>query len=286
MNHEPQQVTAETTANALAKIIEPLDALRASSLRETFGVVLDRVEAWQVEARSLTVTAEDQVGKMKRARLLRLEIKDTRVALDKKRKELKAGLLIEERAIDGAFAVFRGFAVPLEDHLAAQEEFAERAETARRNTLRDARQAALTALGFNGVWVLAGATPTTLGELSETEWGTLLADAQAAQKTREEAARVEAEQQAARDAARKQQEQAQREENERLQAEIRKTERGRQVAEVKACTAQKAVSAGESKLDTLATALRKIAANSDEPIAAKLARKALKDAGIDARKSP
>lgn len=227
-------MTSESTTptQELAHVLEPLDARRALTLRETFENVIAQVEDWQSEARSLIVTAEDQTGKMARARLLRLEIRKVRVDLDKRRKDLKAGILVEGRAIDGAFAVFEGLSVPLEKHLLEQEQFAERLAKQRADALRDARSQALLALGVN-----SAAMPGALGEMSEEVWGSVLADAQAAKAQREEQARVaeEARVEAARivaereaaawaerirlDAERQAREEAQRAENERLKAE-------------------------------------------------------------------
>jgi len=214
-------VSVEAPTVALARIVQPLDERRATALRESFGSMFDRVEAWQSEAAGLTVTAEDQTGKMKRARLLRLEIKEARVALDKKRKELKSGIVVEGRAIDGAFAVFEGLASPLEKHLLDQEQFAERAEAARRDVLRAARQAALMALGVTDELALSG-----LGAVSEEAWAVMLADAEEDKRERDEAARVLVEQEAARraeeakaDVERRAREEAQKKENEKLRRE-------------------------------------------------------------------
>jgi hypothetical protein len=223
---------------ALAQVLAPLDARRALTLRETFEAVIGKVEEWQTEARGLTVTAEEQTGKMARARLLRLEIKRVRVDLDKRRKDLKAGILVEGRAIDGAFAVFEGLAAPLEKHLLEQEQFGERLAKQRADALRDARAQALQALGVSAV-----ALPAALGEMSEEAWTLVLADAHAAKAQREEAARVAeaarveaariiAEREAAAraerirlDAERQARDDAQRAENERLRAEFAAAER-------------------------------------------------------------
>jgi hypothetical protein len=178
-------MTDETPKTALARIVEPLDATRAATVREAFGNMFDLVDGWHEEAAQLVVTDESQTGKMARARSLRLEIKNARVELDKRRKALKAGILVEGRAIDGAFAIFESLSGPLESRLLEQEKFAERAEATRRDALRDARKVALLALG-----TLAAALPASLGEMSEEAWRTVLADAEAAQEARVEQARI------------------------------------------------------------------------------------------------
>ena len=178
-------VTTENPSASLETALAPLDDDRAATLRASFGAMFDKLDEWREEADRLVVTAADQVGKMKRARLVRLEIKQVRVSLDKKRKELKAGILLEGRAIEGAFAIFESLASPIETHLKEQETFAERAEATRRGELLHARAAALLALG-----VAAGALPAALGDMSEEAWGVVLEDAQAAKQAKEEAVRL------------------------------------------------------------------------------------------------
>ena len=223
---------SETPTTHLARIVQPLEPSKAAIVRESFGAMFSKVEEWQDEARPLLVTAEDQIGKMKRARILRLEIRAARVELDKRRKSMKAGILLEGRAIDGAFAIFESLTDPIERHLLEQEQFAEREQAKRRDALRDARKAALSALDVPDV-----AMPAALGEMSEEAWGVVLENAQGAKAAREEAARMAeaariesariiAEQEAERRAAavkaeaeRQAREVAQREDNDRLKSE-------------------------------------------------------------------
>lgn len=230
--------TNETPSASLARTVAPLDDTKAAIVRAAFAAMFARVEEWQQEARNLTVTSVDQVGKMQRARSLRLEAKKTRVEADKRRKAMKAGIILEGRAIDGAYAIFESLCVPLEQHLLEQETFADRAEAARRDALRSARHAALLALD-----VAEEAMPGALGEMSEEAWETVVANAKAAKEAlaearrREEAARAEAarilaEQEAARRAEairlegeRLAREEEQRRENERLRREAEEHER-------------------------------------------------------------
>jgi colicin import membrane protein len=233
-------VTAENPTTALARVVQPLEHRRAAAVREAFSSMFDKVEEWQAEAAGLVVTAEDQTGKMERAGSLRREIKKARTSLENRRKELKAGVLIEGRAIDGAFAIFEGLAAPMESFLLEQEKFAERAEAGRKDALRDARTAALFALG-----VKREALPATLGDMSEETWSLVLADAQAAQRARDERAREDERERAAKeaqaklDAAKseaewKAQAEKQKAENERLKRE--QAARDKEAAEARAKT--------------------------------------------------
>lgn len=251
--------TTETPTIALARIVQPLDEARAATVREAFGAMFDKIEAWQAEAAQLVVTSEDQTGKMKRSRLLRLEIRGERVGVDKKRKALKAGVLVEGRAIDGAYAIFEALTAPLEKHLLEQEQFAERAEAARRDALRDARVSLLEELG-----VPRAAMPAELGTMDEQTWATVRSGAAAAKRAREEearaaAARAEADrvEREKAEAERVEREKAQREENERLRAEAAKheAERKRLEDQVRA-QREKATKAERERLRAEAAAAR------------------------------
>ena len=223
---------------ALATIVQTLEPSKAAIVREAFSAMFHQVESWQEEAAGLVVTAEDQKHKMKRANLLRLEVKASRVALEKKRKAMKEGILLEGRAIDGAFAIFEALTKPIESHLLEQEQFAERAEAGRRDALRSARVEALLALD-----VSAAAMSPALGDMSEEAWSTILEDAKSArdaraerariaEEARVEAARIVAEKEAARktEAARVEAERRVRAEAQRIENERLKADRDEQIA--------------------------------------------------------
>jgi len=223
----------ETPTAALARVVQPLEQSKAAIVKKQFAGMFDAVERWQSAAKALVVTHEDQTMTMKTARALRLEIKAARVELDKRRKAMKEGILLEGRAIDGAYNVFVSLSDPLEKHLLDQETFGERAAKARSDALQAARSAALQALGVSPL-----AMPAELGALTEAEWEMILGEAREAKAAREEKARLaeearveaakivaqrEAEARAQRlkdDAERKAREEETRKENERLRAEL------------------------------------------------------------------
>jgi hypothetical protein len=184
----------ETPSAQLAKAVTGLEPGKAAAVRGAFEPMLACVEEWEREAAGLVVTDETQVPKMKRARLLRLEIRSKRVDLEKARKAMKAQVLLEGRVTDAAFHIFEGLAEPLEKRLLEQETFAERAAKGREDSLAMARAEVLLALG-----VRREALPAGLGRLTEDVWGPILEDARIAKEAREqkardeEAARVEAE---------------------------------------------------------------------------------------------
>jgi len=233
---QTQPDLAEAPAAALARVVSDLEPTDAAILRSAFEGMFSRCDAWAQEARLLVVTNEEETHKMKRARVLRLEIRKDRVEADRRRKALKESSLRKGRAIDGAYRIFEALAAPLEEQLLEAETFADRAAKAREDALAEARAAALTALG---VMVL----PAGLGSMTEDLWGPVLEDARLAKAAREQKAREdeesraeaerltrekrakEAEEARAREAERVAREQAQVAENERLRAEAEERDR-------------------------------------------------------------
>ena len=231
-------VTEQSTA--LARIdttgLEPESAL---ALRTAFETMFADAEVWAARAKEIRVTRSDQVREMKLARESRLALREIRVRAEHARKRLKEDSTRRGKAIDGIANVLKDLVEPIEAYLLEQEQFAERAEAARKQQLRLAREEALRALGTDPV------AYANLGETSEEVWELTLRSAQEARGAREEAAkqaelvRVEAEriaaekretarQEAARvEAERAAREEAQRAEAERLKAELAEQERAR-----------------------------------------------------------
>src|SRR5688572_22665268 len=74
-----------------------------------------QAEKLKATAETLTVTNVSQVAEMKLARATRLTIKDLRVAITHKHKELKAGVLEEGRKIDAGKNELLKVLEPLEE---------------------------------------------------------------------------------------------------------------------------------------------------------------------------
>lgn len=178
---------AETPTAALHRILSPLEEPDARAVALSFGSMFERIGEWQDDASRCVVKSEADVGKMDRARSLRLEIRRTRVDFDKARKALKAGILAKTKAVDGAFAVFCSFVEPLEERLRENEEFAARARKAREDAVASARRDVLSSLEYP-----AAAWPETsrLGAMSEDEWAEVHTLARDAKAERLERARV------------------------------------------------------------------------------------------------
>lgn len=127
---------------------------------------LEEASKWDQEARSIVVTDEGQATEMKRARELRLILKKTRVAAEKKTAELKANANIYVKTVNGAAKLIESTLSPIEDYLQVQEDFAKRAQEARVQALLVDRQEEL--LGVKEF--VPGLTWGSLGNASEEDY--------------------------------------------------------------------------------------------------------------------
>lgn len=141
---------AESNEKALAIIEESeLSSDEATSLRNAMTPFFQQAEEWVTKAKLLKVTDEDQIIEMTQARLARLALKEIRVNLDKKRKELKEESLRKGKAIDGMANVLKFLIEPIEEYLEKQEKFVENREVERKKKLEIDRAIQLTNLGVD-----------------------------------------------------------------------------------------------------------------------------------------
>lgn len=251
-------VTAETT-DPMSTALAGLEPDSATMLRSAFETMFAQADEWCARARSIQITSVDQKREMKLARESRLALREIRVNADKERKRLKEDSVRRGKAIDGIANVLKALIEPIEAHLLEQETFAERAEEARRDALRDARTTALIAYGADP------AAFVNLGAMAEETWELTIDNARAAHEAKIEAAkqaeivRLEAERIAAdrrkaeREAAAKaeaervERERAQAEENARLKLEAAEREKAAK-AEREAAAAERARSEEEARV--------------------------------------
>ena len=100
-----------------------LSTTKARLLVDNFADVFKLADEWERKARDIAVKDEGDTHMMAAARELRLEIKNRRVEVEKKRKELKEDALREGKAIDGIANVIKGVIVPIEKYLDEQEHY-------------------------------------------------------------------------------------------------------------------------------------------------------------------
>lgn len=102
-----------------------LEKTKANSMLETFQGFFDSASEWETKAEMCKVTNRDQKVEMKLAREGRLYLKNIRVEVEKKRKDLKEQSLREGKAIDGIANVLKSLIIPIEQKLEGYEKFIE-----------------------------------------------------------------------------------------------------------------------------------------------------------------
>lgn len=216
---------SETTTNPLAlQIVEAkLPAADAATIETTFLPFFTQAREWKSKAEALVVNSPDEKEKMKEARKARLILKDIRVNVEKRRKELKEDSLRKGKTIDAVANIIKGIIEPIEDHLDRQEKFVELQEQQRKQELRERRSAELIALNVD-ITIYAN-----LGEMPEEGYQKLLESSRNTfNLTKEAAVKAEAERVA--------KEKADAEERERIRLE---NERLKKEAEAKEAEARK-----------------------------------------------
>lgn len=97
----------------------------ARQLLDAFGAPFEEAGKILAEYQTIVVTEEDQFDLMADARSKRLALKNIRVDVEKKRKELKEDSLRTGRAIDSVAKFVKEIIEPAEEYLETQEKFAE-----------------------------------------------------------------------------------------------------------------------------------------------------------------
>lgn len=142
------EVTVKT--NELAALVEQsgLEIETAKSLQKTFLPFYEKALEWNEKAKAIKVTEATQLTEMKQAREARLALKDVRVNVDKRRKELKEDSLKKGKAIDGVANLLKSLIEPTEEYLQQQEDFAKIAEEKRKRELKESREQLLQPFGI------------------------------------------------------------------------------------------------------------------------------------------
>ena len=178
---------------------------------------LDQISQAQTIVNALQVTDASQVEQMKLAKEYKQALAKTRIAVEKKRKELKDESLREGQSIDAVAKVLTNLIVPLEKRADELARFVELKEAAEREARKSERLAQIAPFG---VLVNAELVADMDAETWEAYYNGLVAKDKAAKEeaARAEAARIEAERKEAEERERV------RLENERLRKEIAEQE--------------------------------------------------------------
>jgi len=107
-----------------------LEPSKAEVMLERFSDAAAMAVEWEARAKTIVVTDESQTALMKMAREGRLALRAKRIEIENTRKELKADVILQGKAIDGVANFLKALIVPIEKHLDAQEHFVELREKA------------------------------------------------------------------------------------------------------------------------------------------------------------
>lgn len=102
-----------------------LETTEARDLFETFKHYFDIAEEWEIKAKTIVVTNENQKAEMAMARVGRLFLRDKLIVLEKARKGKKEQSLRKGKAIDGIANIIKMLLVPIQEYFYRQEHFIE-----------------------------------------------------------------------------------------------------------------------------------------------------------------
>jgi hypothetical protein len=111
----------------------------AEQLLKAFGAPFEEAGAILSDYKTIKVTEEDQFDLMAEARSKRLALKNIRVEVEKKRKELKEDSLRTGKAIDSVAKFVKEIIEPAEEYLEEQEKFTEIRQAERAANLKAER---------------------------------------------------------------------------------------------------------------------------------------------------
>lgn len=152
------EVTTETDLVIMVKESGVPDEI-SKSLIEAFEPFMLQAKEWNEKAKKVTVTDISQVREMMEARNARLALKNIRVSVEKRRKELKENYLVTSKAIDGVAKFITALIEPTEDYLQDQESFKVRYEEQQKELLCAKRMAELKEFEVDGSFYQLGTLP-------------------------------------------------------------------------------------------------------------------------------
>ena len=210
------QTTVEpvTPESQLARVAEEAGLVGQAKADLIQAFLPDFSSAWKlsVQANDINVTDPSQKDEIKKARDMRLQLREVRIASEKRRNALKEDSLRRGQAIDKVAKVITQIAEPAEAKLLEMETIAERLEQERRSKLRADRIMKLAPYGVD-------TTCIDLAGMEEAAFARLLEDSRLAAEAREKAARDAEEKREADEAAREAERLRLKAENDRLRKE-------------------------------------------------------------------
>ena len=118
--------TEQKTPELSVVVLESgLNETEGRTLLQQFENFFSEADKWIAQAKTLSVTTVEDKEGMRLAKELRIELKNIRVSVEKRRKELKERIVREGKAIDGMANIIKAQIEPIEEYLESQEKFAE-----------------------------------------------------------------------------------------------------------------------------------------------------------------
>jgi len=147
-----------------------LEIMPRADLGQIWGQYSASVKSLKITADSIQVFSVNDALGMKLARTTRLELRQIRIAVEKRRKELGDGLLRETQKINGAAKAIKDAIDPIEARLLEIEEFTERERERQLSRLREERIAELAPY-------LTAMPPVDVALMEADSYASFLADA-------------------------------------------------------------------------------------------------------------
>lgn len=233
---------------------QQLETNAASALLEAFGAPFEEAGEILADYQLIKVESEDDKKTMTEARTKRLALKRVRTTVENRRKELKADIVKQGRAIDSVARFVKEVISPAEEYLQLQEDYAAIKAKERADALLAEREGKLRDYVEDiTVYDLAKMTDEQFQTLLDTEKANYQARQEAVRKAQEEAeaaAKAEAERQAQIEA-----------ENARLRAEAEAERKRREELEA----AERARAADEARAKAEADRLEREALEASDP---------------------
>lgn len=154
---------------------------------QKFSQFLNKISNWQEQAASIKVESEHDLAEMDRAKTLRIEIRDVRVAAEKTKKELKADALAYGKAVDNCYNTILEATKPLEALLKEKEDFVKIRKQQAAEILRLEREKEI------APFILEDQAIAGLDTMDEDTYALLLSGLKAEAQARKEAEQQEAE---------------------------------------------------------------------------------------------
>jgi len=213
-------MSTETTLEPVTETPE-LETMPRANVPAVWDEFKAQAEKLAEETKAIIVN-ETTLALCPAARAARLSLRQIRLHVEKKRKELGEEALRRKQSIDSAAKAVIDYIEPIEARLLEQEQFAERLESKRKAELFATRSSAVTA---------EGKIPShyNLAEMSDSDFDSLISGFQA-----EKAAKIEADRKAAEEKAAREKAEAEAREKQRIEFERLKEENAKREAELKA----------------------------------------------------